>query len=407
MASRDLERFFALLPTSEYQRGIALFDQLVKDPSNAGPILLELAKVASAHDDPQLRSPHGLLTVQSGRDLLRLTRPPAGLPLLRYLVLYNFTLRKRPLTLAQAEAAARSIPQGPLPEMAAAYRKAVSGSLGGKAAALLGRIALDHGFEAAAHVALRSSLDDLGRLGHNLILATAYVEVAGALGPPAGLLPLMHLAHLQGFALAGTPPVVVPPREGPGEGEPDVDLLDQLLEEEAFDRIEAVLQALAFEGQAEEAYRPLLIAASADSGFLGHTLSLVHSARLASRYLTPSENTFLSWKLYRTLTSRFGYPEFLRLGEPTVVDQEAILAALEASLRFRSPPAETTVRQALEAGIPLEAILAKVVDAYGYWTVGEKEHTIAYLNAALQTAKFLGREQALLPLAMALSKLPF
>jgi hypothetical protein len=47
------------------------------------------------------------------------------------------------------------------------------------------------------------------------------------------------------------------------------------------------------------------------------------------------------------------------------------------------------------------------VDAYGLWTVGEKEHTISYLNAALQTAKFLGTEQALLPLAIALGKLPF
>jgi len=47
------------------------------------------------------------------------------------------------------------------------------------------------------------------------------------------------------------------------------------------------------------------------------------------------------------------------------------------------------------------------VDFYGQWTVGEKEHTISYLNAVLQTAKFLGREESLLPLAIGLSKLPF
>jgi len=65
------------------------------------------------------------------------------------------------------------------------------------------------------------------------------------------------------------------------------------------------------------------------------------------------------------------------------------------------------VRQALEAGVPLDDLLATVVDFYGNWSVGEKEHTIIYLNAALQTARFLGRGEALLPLAIGLSKLPF
>jgi hypothetical protein len=84
-----------------------------------------------------------------------------------------------------------------------------------------------------------------------------------------------------------------------------------------------------------------------------------------------------------------------------------MLAALESSLRFKSPPAEQTVRHALEADVPLDEILASVVDFYGQWTVGEKEHTISYLNAVLQTARFLGRDEALLPLAIGLSKLPF
>ena len=47
------------------------------------------------------------------------------------------------------------------------------------------------------------------------------------------------------------------------------------------------------------------------------------------------------------------------------------------------------------------------MDFYGQWTVGEKEHTISCLNAVLQTAKFLGKDEALLPLAIGLSKLPF
>ena len=55
----------------------------------------------------------------------------------------------------------------------------------------------------------------------------------------------------------------------------------------------------------------------------------------------------------------------------------------------------------------LDEILAAVVDFYGQWTVGEKEHTISCLNAVLQTAKFLGKDEALLPLAIGLSKLPF
>jgi len=47
------------------------------------------------------------------------------------------------------------------------------------------------------------------------------------------------------------------------------------------------------------------------------------------------------------------------------------------------------------------------VNAYGHWTVGEKEHTITLLGAAVETARFLGRDEALLPLAVALMRLPF
>ena len=406
MATRDFERFVALLPSFEHQKGIRLFDELAKDPSNAAPILQELLPVVSNHDDPQLHTPHGVLTVQAGRELLRLTRPPGGLGLLRFLVLYNFTLQKRALTASGVEADARAIPMAAPEEKARAYRKFVFEHMGSKAAPLLARIALDQGVEAAAHLAIRTALDDLGRLGHNLALAVAYSEVASTLGLPRGLVPIANLGHLQALGLQGVPPLEIPALEET-KGEVDPVALSSHLEEWDFDQVEPILQAFALAGKTDEAYRPLLIAASAEPGFLGHTLSEVHGARLASRFLTPSENAWLSWKLYRTLTTRFGYPEFLRLGDPENRDRPSMLSALESSLRFKSPPAEQTVRHALEADVPLDEILASVVDFYGQWTVGEKEHTISYLNAVLQTARFLGRDEALLPLAIGLSKLPF
>ena len=361
----------------------------------------------SNHDDPQLHTPHGCLTLEAGRDLLRLTRPPGGLGLLRFLVLYNFSLQKRALTPAAVGAEARAIPAATAEDMELAYRKVVHDHAGSKAAALLARIGLDRGIETAAHLAIRTSLDDLGRLGHNLAMAVAYSDAASSLGLPRGLVPLANLGYVQAVSLQGVAPVDIPIFTNAGVGKPDVELLGRLLEDWEFDRVEEILRALAFEGQADAAYRPLLIAASAEPGFLGHTLCEAHAARLASRYLTPSENAWLLWKLYRTLTTKFGYPEFLRIGPPESTDRSSLIAALESSLRYKSPPAEETVRHALEADVPLDDILAAVVDFYGQWTVGEKEHTISYLNAVLQTAKFLGKEEALLPLAIGLSKLPF
>jgi len=384
-----------------------MFDALAKDPANAAPILQELLLVASNHDDPQLHTPHGMLTLHAAKGLLRLTRPPGGLGLLRFLVLYNFSLRKRGLTSSQVESAARAVPAASPDEMSRAYRKMVFESVGAKSAALLARVALDGGLDAAAHLAIRTALDDLGRLGHNLSMAVSYSDAAVSLGLPRGLVPLANLGYVQSVAMQGVAPVEIPAVSAASQGASDVEQLGRLLEDWEFDRVEPILRSLSLEGLAEDAYRPLLIAASADPGFLGHTLSEVHSARIATRFLTPSENAWLSWKLYRTLTTRFGYPEFLMLRESSGGSEESIHAALESSLRYKSPPAEKTVREALEAGMSLDELLATVVDFYGNWTVGEKEHTISYLNAVLQTAKFLGREQALLPLAIGLSKLPF
>src|SRR5256886_12045497 len=259
--------------------------------------------------------------------------------------------------------------------------------MGPKAAPLLARIALDHGVETAAHLAIRTSLDDLGRLGHNLALAVGYADVASILGLPRGLMPLANLGYVQSVGLQGVPPTKISTPAPSDRGKADAGSLASLLEEWQFDRVQPILQAFAFEGRADEAYRPLLIAASAEPGFLGHTLTEVHTARLASRFLTPSENAWLSWKLVRTLTTRFGYPDFLRLGEPESRDRTSMLSALESSLRYKSPPAEETVRPALEADVPIEDLLATVVDFYGQWTVGAKEHAISCLTAFLQIVK--------------------
>jgi hypothetical protein len=380
---------------------------VIKDLNTVGPILRELVYVASNHDDPQLHTPHGLLTMVSGLDLLRFRRSEGGLDLLRFLVLYNFTLHRRAFDTSVANAMARSVPSASLADLSATYLRAIGGGLGDQAASVLGRLALDYGLEAASHLALRSSLHDLGRLGHNLLTATAYVDAVEVVGESRSLVPLMNLARLQASSLQGVPPIRIPDNEDAGSAPADVGMLGELVEDGAFDQVEAALRTLAFSGLADEAYRPLLVATSAEPGFLGHSLSLVHAARLATKHLAPSENAWLSWKLYRTLATRFGYPAFLELDEPKALDHAAILTALESSLRYKSPPAESTLREALENDVSVEDILATIVDFYGNWTVGEKEHTISYLNAALQTAKFLGPEQALLPLTIALGQLPF
>jgi hypothetical protein len=234
MPSKELDRFLALLPTFEHRKGIELFDYLIKDPANAAPILQGLLAVVSNHDDPQLHTPHGILTIHAGRDLLRLTRPPGGLGLLRFLVLYNFSLQKRALTAGGVEAEARGIPAASEDEKARAYRKFVFEHMGAKAAPLLARIALDHGVEAAAYLAIRTSLDDLGRLGHNLALAVGYSEVASALGLPQGLVPLANLGYMQAVGLQGVSPVEIPAMEGAGPGRPDVNALGHHLEEWEF-----------------------------------------------------------------------------------------------------------------------------------------------------------------------------
>ncbi|MEK6851267.1 MAG: hypothetical protein AABY30_01875, partial [Candidatus Thermoplasmatota archaeon] len=89
------------------------------------------------------------------------------------------------------------------------------------------------------------------------------------------------------------------------------------------------------------------------------------------------------------------------------LDPQAAITGLKSTLQHRTPPPLVTLGQCLEAGVPLEGVLKQIVGGYAAWRVGEKEHTIVYLNAAVQTARFLGLEKALLPLTVALQQLPF
>ena len=148
---KELERLLPLLGTYDHRTAVPLYDSVIRDPAAAGPILQELVYVVSKHDDPQVRTPHGLTTVMAARSLLHLTRPPGGLGLLRFLVLYNFGLPKASVEPAPLEAAASKVPSATLADASTAYRKAVAKGLGDQAGALLCRISLDHGHEAAAH----------------------------------------------------------------------------------------------------------------------------------------------------------------------------------------------------------------------------------------------------------------
>src|SRR3989449_7400626 len=243
MVSNEVGRLFPILRTFQRQRGIRLFDDLAKDPANAAPILEGLLLVGSNHDDPHLHTPQGLLTLNAGRALLRFPRPPGGLAFLSFLVLYNSSLQNRTLTLAGIDAEAGAIPAATQEDMERAYRKVVHDHAGSKAAALQTRIGMDHGIEEAAHLAIRTSLDDLGRLGHNLATAVAYSDAATTLGLPRGLVPLANLGHVQAGSLQSVPPIGIPSLAGSGPGEPDVELLGRLLEDWEFERVEEILRA--------------------------------------------------------------------------------------------------------------------------------------------------------------------
>ncbi len=400
----EVSQFNQLLATGQHAKAIRLFDSISGDAALCRLVLDSLLMSNANQRDPQLHTPHGLQTTNAVRGLLGVSGFPAGVPLLRFAVLYSFSLRKRDISAEDVRIQAKALPALPDP-LRVLYAAFETGDYA-LAGTLLARLALDRGIPAVARAVLRLTLADIGKLGHYLGAAVAFLGAAQALDLPRGLLPIANLGFLLGETMKGVKPLEPPPLGAPA-AEPSPERLAGAAEEGAFDEVEVQLRALLAAGRTDDAVRPLLVAASADPGFLGHTLILAHSARLAAPFLEPAENFHLLWKLYRTSVTRFGYPEFLRLGAHQDLEEESVRSALHASLAHKSPPPEVTLRQALEVGIPLDEVLATIVEAYGKWTVGEKEHTIIALDAAVETARFLGHDEALLPLAVALMRLPF
>src|SRR2546422_1063158 len=201
------------------------------------------------------------------------------------------------------------------------------------------------------HAVLRYTWYDLGKLGHHFALAVSFLEAAQALGLPRGLLPIANLGFFLAESMKGIRPIDIPPLDAAAVA-PSAPRLAEAVETGAFDAVEDQIRALLAARRTDDAVRPLLVAASADPGFLGHTLILAHAIRRAAPFLEPAENFHLFWKAYRTLVSRFGYPEFLRLGPSPAGEREAGISALRASLQHKTPPAEGTLPQALDAGAP-------------------------------------------------------
>jgi len=400
----ELAQFNEFLATGRHDRAMPLFDKLLRDDASARLLLESVLMSVANHNDPSLAIVHGVSTVESARELIALAPYPSCKSLLRFLTLYSFGLAKRRLTAEDVRIHAQKIE--PSPVLETGYAQAVSQNQPDAAAAILGRIALDGGIRAAAHASLRITFGETGRLGHNVALAVSYIEAARALQLPRGLLPLANLAVQQCRMLATSNAIDVPPlpEDLPS---PDPEALETALSEGEFDRVQSIVASLCASGRSLAALRPLLVAASADPGFLGHNLSLIHGAAVAVGELTPAESAAFLWKLYRTTDTKFTYPEFLRLRPASGVDRTAAMSGFQATLAHRTPPPEQTVRRVLEAGVQIEELAEVVVANWGNWRVGEKEHTIGYLNAAFQAARLLGRDEAMLPLVIAVSKLPF
>ncbi|HEV8594761.1 MAG TPA: hypothetical protein VGR51_04440, partial [Thermoplasmata archaeon] len=311
---------------------------------------------------------------------------------------------KRDWTATYLEQQASSVAGNPGP----AFWEAVSHQQPDRAAGLLCALALRDGFEAAARALLRASLADLGRLAHNFTLAVSYAEAGRALGMPRALVPLANGAHFLATALQVGRAFEPGPWEEPPPGlDASMDALQHVLSEGQYDLVHDILRASASSPDPERAFEPLLIGVAKDAGFLGHNMILAHSARQSAKYLTKEERAHILWKFYRTLGKSYEYPGDLAIRERPDLDPAAAITGLKGTLQHRTPPPLVTIGQCLEAGIPLEGVLKQIVGGYAGWRVGEKEHTIIYLNAAVQTAQFLGRDKALLPLTVALQQLPF
>jgi hypothetical protein len=404
MVDRDLERFLQLLYTFEHEKAMALFDRLVQDDSNFWRIADALLLVCSNHQDAKLTVPHGLQTLEAAREVFAIAGPEASMGLLRFVTRYNFSLIKRDWTATYLGQQAAATPR----DSESLFGDAVLQHQPDRAAALLCGVAVGDGFEAAAHALVRASLADMGRLGHNFTLAVSYAEAGRALGMPMALVPLANGAHFLSTAIQAARPVEPEGWEEPLEGlDANVEALQEALSEGEYKSVRSLLHAWASAGDRERAFEPLVIGVAKDPGFLGHNMILAHSARLAAKYLLKEEFVHVLWKFYRTLGKSYEYPADLTLRDRGDSDPQAAITGLKGTLAHRTPPPLVTLGQCLEAGVPLEGVLKQIVGGFSGWRAGEKEHTIIYLNAAAQTAQFLGREKALLPLTVALQQLPF
>src|SRR2546428_9591177 len=237
----EVSQFNELLHTGDHLRAMRLFDRVSDDPGQCRLVLDSVLMSNANQHDPQLHTPHGLQTTNAARAMLAISGFPAGVPLLRFLTLYSFSLRKRDLTAEDVRIKARSLPV--LPDPVTALHRAFAAGDVGVAGAVLARIALDGGISAAAHAVLRYTLYDLGKLGHHFAFAVSFLEAAQALGLPRGLLPIANLGFFLAESMEGTRPIEIPPLDGEAVA-PSAHRLPDARETAAFDLVESQLPAL-------------------------------------------------------------------------------------------------------------------------------------------------------------------
>src|SRR3989442_204434 len=109
----EVSQFNELLVTGQHVKGMRLFDEVSKDPALCGLVLDSIVMSNSNQSDPSLHTPHGLPTTNAARAMLAISGFPAGVPLLRFITLYSFSLRKRGLSAEDVRIKARTLPALP------------------------------------------------------------------------------------------------------------------------------------------------------------------------------------------------------------------------------------------------------------------------------------------------------
>src|SRR3989304_4041074 len=326
MADREFGRFLQLLYRYERRKAMGLFDKLVEDDENFWPIADALLLVCANHQDAKLTVPHGLQTLEAAREMFTVGGTEASPGLLRFVVLYSFSLIKRDWT-------------------ATYLQRQASGVKGDPGAARWAAIHAGQPDRAPAAV---------GRLAHNFTLAVAYVEAGRALGMPGALVPLANGAHFLATTLRSAGPFkpeefVAPPQDL----DENMESLQRALSDGDYAVVHQILRGHAAAQARERGFGPLLIGVARDPGFLGHNMILAHSARLAAKYLTKEELVQVQWKFYRTLGKSYEYPADLELRDRADADPQAAITGLKGTLAHRTPPPLVTVGQCPEAGVPL------------------------------------------------------